>query len=355
MLKTTENKTTPTPLFDAINNIAVDNGYAEQKIAFWTEGPDGKKSIAQISYPSRAQMGHINISLDGTSSGLYTVDDENWTVGKDVAQPEVVRGTRYGHSDLNTLLVKHSLVVAGYAGKKVRISTGLPYGDFYKDGAKNEPFLEKVRKALAETEVRPKDGAVMAEVADHVVYPESIAAFLDYAVDVESGAMNKQITNGIVIVDIGGNTTDISTINPDYSIDDAASGTKKIGVLDVRSELKKLVLNKFGIDDIKDAQLDAAIRTSKCVVFGEEHDVSAELNKARKTVLKKLMNFVEELIGDGSGVDKIIFVGGGAAVLREAINDYPHAHVPNSPEFANARGMLLNLTYVQKASKQPAE
>lgn len=341
-----------TPLYQALNNVAVDNGYADHKIAYWAVDANGNKVIGQISYPARAQMGAINISLSGSTSGVYDVGQENeaWTVGKEVSEPEVVRGTRYAHSDLNTLLVKHSLQVSGFSGKDVRISTGLPYAHYFKDGEKNDPFLVKVKESL-ETVVSPRNGEAIAEIKEHLIYPESTAAFLDYAVDHVTGEMNVQIENGVVVVDIGGNTTDISSITPEYRIDNKKSGSKKIGVLDVRDELKRLILDEFKIDSIRDSQLDQAIRTSECSIFGKKEDISGLLLKSKKLVSKKINNFVYDLIGDAAAVDKIIYVGGGAAVLEGVIKEYPHAHVPEAPEFANARGMLLNSTFVNPASE----
>lgn len=340
------------PMYEALNNVAIDNGYADHKVAFWANSVDGKKVIGLISYPARAQMGAINISLSGSTSGVYDVghEQEAWTVGKEVSEPEVVRGTRYAHSDLNTLLVKHSLQVSGFSGKKVRISTGLPYAHYFKDGEKNDQFLEKVKNSL-ETVVAPRNGEAIAEIKEHLIYPESTAAFLDYAVDHETGEMNVEIENGVVVVDIGGNTTDISSITPEYRIDDNKSGSKKVGVLDVRDELRKLILEEFKIDSIRDSQLDQAIRTSKCSIFGQKEDISSLLLKSKKMVSKKINDFVYDLIGDAAAVDKIIYVGGGAAVLEDVIKEYPHAHVPDAPEFANARGMLLNSTFVNTASE----
>lgn len=338
------------PDFDTINNIAVDNGYADQKLAYWSLNDQGKRFIAEVSYPSRAQMGALNISMDGSSSsGVYLLEGESWTVGKNVNDPEVVRGKRYAYSELNALLINHSLIVGGFSGRDVRLSTGLPFSHYFKNGVADSKLIDKVKSSL-DVNIESKSGSSPAKITEHLIYPESTAAFLDYAVCHDTGDMIVEIDNGIVVVDIGGNTTDITSITPEYSIDIERSDTKEIGVLDVRDELRKLIINKFEIDSIKDSQLDFAIRNGECKIFGKSEDISELLNSAKKVVLKKLMNFVKDLVGDGSDVDKILFVGGGAAVLKDVISEYPHAHVPANPEFSNARGMLLNSTFVKTAN-----
>jgi len=98
-------------------DVAVDNGYADQKVAYWATDENGKRVIAELLLPSRAQMGAINISIDGTSFGVYEIDGDSWTVGKDVTEPESIRGERYAYSELNAVLVTHSLIAAGFAGK----------------------------------------------------------------------------------------------------------------------------------------------------------------------------------------------------------------------------------------------
>jgi plasmid segregation protein ParM len=343
------NDSAVTPVFKDITDVAVDNGYADQKVAFWALNESQELYIHVVSYPSRAQIGAVNITMsmtgDSAGAGVYLVDGEPWTVGKDVSEPEVIRGKRYAYSDLNALLVNHSLTVAGFGGSKVRISTGLPYSHFFNNGAPDTVFQEKVKKSL-KVEVTSRSGRETSIISDHVIYPESAAAMIDYIVDHKTGELAVEIVNGVVVVDIGGNTTDITSISSSYEIDVEKSDSKEIGVLDVRDELKKLILKEFEIDRIRDAQLDSAIRNNTCQIFGKTENVKDLVDMAKRQVTKKLMNFVDGLIGDASDVDIILFVGGGAAVLESVISEYPHSHVPENPEAANARGMLINSTYI---------
>lgn len=330
-----------------VTDVAVDNGYADQKVAYWKTDEKGNQFIAELLLPSRAQMGAINISIDGKSSGVYDIDGDPWTVGKDVSEPESIRGEKYAYSELNTVLVTHSLIAAGFGGKNIRIATGLPFDHYYRAGEVNEELISRVKASL-EKRVSPRGGFLPARLKSHELYPESTAAFVDYAVDEKTGEMKNEIEMGLAVVDIGGNTTDVTYINSDNIINVQRSGSKKIGVLNVRDRLRRLIQEKFKVDEVRDAQLDRALRTGSCKIFGIEKNVQEQIDSAKRETVKKLMNFVEEMVGDAADLDLVLFVGGGAEVLGELIKEYPHACVPDRPQFANARGMLKYMTFVRK-------
>lgn len=340
-------QTTLTPIFKSdATDIAVDNGYADQKVAYWAKDESGNNVIAELLLPSRAQMGAINISIDGKSSGVYEIDGDAWTVGNDVTEPESIRGQKYAYSELNTVLVNHSLIASGFSGKKVRIATGLPFDHFYKNSEINTDLLNKVRASL-KTPVKPRGDSAVALIAAHEIYPESTAAFVDYAVDMKTGEMTIEIETGLAVVDIGGNTTDITYINPDNTINTNRSGSRQLGVLNVRDRLGRLIKENFKVDELRDAQLDKALRTGICRIFGQDQNVSAQIDSAKRESVKKLMNYVEEILGDAADLDLVLFVGGGAEILKDVIKEYPHAKVPERPQFANARGMLKYMTFVR--------
>lgn len=329
---------------DSVIVVAVDNGYADQKIAFWSVNDNGVKEIKELLLPSRAQMGAVNLSLDGKSAGVYEVDGEPWTVGRDVIEPETIRGQKYAYSELNTVLVNHSLIAAGFSDKKVRVATGLPFDHFFKNGALNTELHEKIKSSL-KVNVVSRSGHGTAIIEEQTIYPESTAAFIDYVLD-DKGNMVFEFQTGIAVVDIGGNTTDITYINPGNTINTERSGSRRLGVLNVRDRLGRLIREEFNIDELRDSQLEQALRTGLCKIFGEDKDVSKLIKSAKRESVKKLMNYVDEVIGDGADLDLVLFVGGGAAVLGDVIEDYPHAKVPANPQFANARGMLKYMTFI---------
>lgn len=348
---------------ETVSVVVVDNGYADQKAAFWEFDSNGQHVlddngspvIKEVLFPSRAQIGAVNIDISGSSNGVYRLDGDAWTVGREVTEPEVIRGERYAYSDLNCVLVHNTLIKCGFGEKRIRLGTGLPFSHIYKDNQLNSSLIEKVKDSL-KAEVKPQAGPGVSIITEHQVFPESTAAFVDYALDCKTGEMKIDLDVGMAVVDVGGNTTDITYINPvedyesgekSYSMNRERSGSKKIGVLNVRDRLRTLIQGRFNVDSLRDSQLDRALRTGSCKIFGKDELVTDEINSAKRDVVKKLMNYVEEKVGDAADLDFILFVGGGAAVLHDVISEYKHARVAERPQFANARGMLKYMTFVR--------
>ncbi|MFK5894681.1 MAG: ParM/StbA family protein [Pseudomonadota bacterium] len=325
--------------------IADDNGYADHKLCFW-KGDPGKSEIVELSFPSRAAMGSQAMNVEGDLTGVYEVNDSRWTVGKNVHDPENTRVHGYAISDLNCVLVNHALIHAGFGGKKVMVATGLPYDDYYDEDGKKADFIEKVISSIGQ-EIKAFGEAEVAEIIENRIYPESTAAWVDFSVDSTTGETTAENEQGVAVVDIGGNTTDVTYLNGGNNrINKARSGTREIGVLHIRDKLRSLIKKNYDIDEISDSQLDKCLRTKSLTLFGKDNDVTDLVNKALNEVGHKVLNYVREKIGDGAQLDYIIFVGGGAEILRSVINEYPHAKIPERPQFSNARGMLKYWTLV---------
>lgn len=328
-----------------IFKVVVDNGYAEQKIAYYTRN-HGVPEIMMMSLPSRAQIGAINFSVDGEVQNSYTVNGTQWTVGSNVPDAESIRGVKYSYSDLNVVLVNNSLIYAGFGGSKVHLGTSLPFGHYSTLNGPNKELINKVKASLQQPCIYHGDNDV-AIITEHYVYQESISAAIDYILG-DDGKPRNTIQGGIAIVDIGGNTTDISVLESASSVDYGRSGSEKIGVIDVRNDLRELILEKFKLEKVTDGQLDTAIRSGSMVLFGKPECVEAEVAAAKRNTTQKIIYRVEDKVGDAADLDKVIFVGGGAAALRDVISNYKHGHVPDRPEFANARGMLKHMTHAAK-------
>lgn len=335
----------PSPWDSDMPLVAVDNGYAQQKVAYWGN-VDGHKKLVCFAMPSRAQMGRINITLDGHSSGVYSIDGTEYTVSERVLEPDSIRSSGYAFSEVNLALVNHSLVTAGFGDKQISLGTGLPFDDYFKSGSKNEEFLDKVKLSF-KTDCSSIDGKQLAVLARHNIYPESTAAFVDFAFDEDSMEI-RQTESFTVVIDMGGNTTDITMINGGApTINTEKSSSRRLGVLNIRDELNTLLKAELKLDNITDFQLDSAIRTNTFRYFNENKDISELLKKAKAKTVKRIITYVNETIGDGSYLENILFVGGGAEILKdEFLEAYPQGTVMANPEFSNARGMLKFMTYV---------
>lgn len=340
-----KNLPTPVPEDNGEFIVFVDNGYAQQKIAYWGD-VNGEKTEINFLTPSRAQMGRINVDVHGKASGVYNVNGSNYTVGEDVRQPETLRSKHYAHSEINCALVMHSLIVAGFAGKKIRLGTGLPFEHYFKNSEVDEKFLAKVSNSILQP-CTAASGIELPQIVSHKVYPESTAAAVSYSLNTKTGEL-KSFENGLVVIDMGGGTTDITVINADFTINMELSGSRNLGVIDIRTALAALIEKKFDVTGMTDAQLDRALRTKTIKMFGVDEAIDDALEEAQKETVKKLSNFISETVGEAAFIDTILFVGGGAEILAVAFKGtYKQAIVPENAEYANANGALRFMTFVE--------
>ena len=92
------------------------------------------------------------------------------------------------------------------------------------------------------------------------------------------------------------------------------------------------------------------------------HDVSAIVETACREYLAEAQSFFVSKVGDGSDLGAVIFVGGGAALIRSALGDEAFAGVfrgkriiADDPEYANARGMWKFANFIVREEDRTIE
>ncbi|MFT6910450.1 MAG: plasmid segregation protein ParM [Oleiphilaceae bacterium] len=340
-------------------DLIIDNGYAYQKLAAWVKTTSGDIVIRTACIASRAELGRANISSSSNGSdGLFVInDDDFYTVSEYVQNPESIRTGSYAYSELNNVLLANSILESGMAGQKFRLTTGLPLKQFYKeDGAKNEKLIGKVKNSLIEL-AQPVNGPKL-QVTDHNIKPEALSAFIDWFVS-DTGEVLHEIHSGVMVIDIGGGTTDISNIAPNLSLNTNLSDTTRIGILDLFKSLRPLLSDAFNVDadSIRDDELDKVVRTGKVFIRGKYQDCEKQLQVAKSKLAKRLYNIINEL--KGGTIDKMIFVGGGAEALRNELIEIAKGSdnfedvdidnfilIPKNSQYTNVCGMLKQVTYI---------
>jgi plasmid segregation protein ParM len=341
--------TIPSPIIDkSITPVAVDNGYADQKIAYWTKGKNGKQTIAAICKPSRAKRGADDYYMDEVSGGIFELNGMKWTVASNINDPDTMRDSSYATSDLNTVLVNNSLITAGFGGSPVRLATGLPFAQYWLGAQRNTELFDTISASLRNDTLSTLCGRSLPSIKEHEIYAESLAALIDFCFDEEGNNVN-DINTGCAVVDIGGETTDISVVGPDARIVRSQSGTKQIGVLDVKEKLGQLIKEEFSIDKVRAEGIDLALLSESYNFYGEKHDIKHLVDEAKRVTVNRINDFIREKIGDASDLDFVVLVGGGAALLSSFFSDSKMAgiiRVPEQPQFSNARGMLKHMTFI---------
>jgi len=312
--------------------------------------------------PSRSSPGRLRASsfAGGANDDLVyeTAPGEFVTVtAYDMLSPAVdTRTDAYPTGAPNRALVAHALRMAHLSGE-ISLVTGLPVNRFYLDGDRNTALIEAKRESLLRP-VTAVSGAVLPEVKRHRVISEAVAAYYDALLDFDGNIRQdfKDISDEapVAVVDAGGKTLDIATIKEGGAgLYQDLSGTAEVGALFLYDAIDAALRARFGVTDkIPFASLQRAIDTGAYRVFGERHDVSGLVAEQLDAFADRVGFEVKKLLGDASRFGLVLFVGGGANLLRERLArvfpGMPERAITLAPDtddpaqnaaFANCRGM----------------
>lgn len=322
--------------------VGVDDGFAITKVVVLKGG----KVEKSMSIPSRARAGvhgttNIGEADESAPIPCYETEGLVFTVG-DLADAESAKFNEYPFSGMNRVIVNHALRMAGLSGKECRIATGLPLSMFYKGAEPNSDIISRKNISIREA-VTSHDKSPMPIIIDHSVFPEGLAAWVDYAVD-ESGNLVADLDETVGVIDIGGRTTDIAVVLPGKRIDHARCGSADMGVLNVVEEVRVALLHSKNID-VPTMAIERALRSRSIKVWGKLMDIGEIVDAAVAQISDSIMREVDRRLGTAIDIDKILLVGGGAHLFARVAAKYPNIVIPDEPEFANARGFAkyLNL------------
>jgi plasmid segregation protein ParM len=325
--------------------VAIDDGYADTK-AYLQSG-------VSVTIPSRVRTGAHGLieavsSGDLASDASYTTEERKFTVGRHV-QGEDTRYDGFHLSPHNRVIVHHALRAAGVGGKRVRVAVGLPVGSFYRDGQPNEALIASKRANLqVPVKLLGASSIPCATIDDVFVCAQGVTAWIDYAFDDKGQPRPGVATGPVAVVDIGGRTTDCVVVLPPAQIDPQRSGTLNVGALDVRESLVTAICREYGLDSLPDQLAETALRTGAFKLSGEVVDVSKLKQMALEAHLGRVEDAIKRFFGQGVDIEQIIFVGGGADLMRSLQQGRRNAVMPENPAYANARGMLKFLVMQEK-------
>ncbi|MDH0341969.1 ParM/StbA family protein [Chromobacterium haemolyticum] len=324
--------------------VGVDDGFRQTKII--------TSSNVKLAIPSLARAGFTLTTIgdaDAGTGGYETVGGRQFTVDPEI-DGEDTRFDDYAVSDINRVLVNHVLQLAELGGREVVLATGLPFQKFFRPGS-NEPNQELISHKIQnlEIEVRPLSGKPVPNIISQQVTAQGLAAYVDY-LTADNGEIRQGVdpSKPVAVVDIGGGTTDCVTVYGGGKLDHELSGTGPIGISHVYDQLENDLKRKFNVSKIRQVTLEYVARHRKIRLRGQDHDVSDLVDAAVNEIGQQILREVKRRIGDAGEMESVLLVGGGAALMGQLIRqEYPHCHVPEEPEFANARGMLKYVQYMK--------
>lgn len=335
--------------------VVDDNGFAYHKLAWFGE----KNQIMTTKYTSvieKTDSGYSDAS--GNPVNRYETLEGVYYVPLNASNPLDLRTGDYSCSAANRVLVNHGLVKIEAAGRPVHLAVTLPFREYYlPDGKVNEERRAQVSNNFLQVVGSSPSDAPQPQVKGVSVYAECLSAWYDWALD-QNGNVNAKLRDQceIAIVDVGGETTDICAVAYDGKliIDNSASNTKKIGVLDAIKVINEKVganLKSAGVDissygnTLPRKFIEQIVQTGKGVFNRQEWDFTEIRNDVLKNQAEIIVSFIAATLRNLGRFDHILVIGGGAIVYQEFLAErLPGAEF--SDEFANARGALKYLKYI---------
>lgn len=350
-MTSTARKTAANKQADPIRFVADDNGYADHKFAWY----DGKGDIQVGKVPSRVQLGAASIrsAANGAAVGGYQTQGETYTCGNLLRDPLNLRNGDYPTSPANRVLFTHGLATFGLLDGPIRACVTLPLRDYYKrDGGINEAIKEAAMANFMENPVEVIGAAQQPDILSVNVYAEAMCGYFDWLLT-DSGEARQEVLNiqgEIAVVDIGGSTTDIVSLQYDKQlvVNNDNSGTEKVGVLDAKDQLttkiREAMIREGHFDGGHDDQLpknfiDDVLMTGKGRWMQREWDFTAERDESCQSVAQRLTTYIKTTLGGVGNYEAIVVIGGGSIVFRPWLENMMRNAI-FSDEYANARGAL---------------
>ncbi len=337
--------------------VGIDDGHDSIKITL----DSGKSFII----PARVSLGQhmlCSITEEEDKDHIYSIDDTDYSVIDFNTQAAInyidTRTQDYPYSKHNTALIYHVLHKAGVTGP-VSVMTGLPVERFYNNGQKNVKLIEKKIDNLINSEVKNlNDKVVLPTVAQHRVISQALAAYFDLLLDI-NGNVNQDIEeisndSKIAIVDIGGRTTDVISIDVGgNSVDLSKSATRDIGALYLKDSIKQRIMNEYNISYVSSAVLNRILEKGNFRHNGKIVDVQNIVKQEKSLLTNKITSLVNQVLDlDFNEYGIVAFIGGGSLLikdeLKELYSNNENVVLTDDPQFANSRGMLKFNKYILK-------
>jgi len=324
---------------------------------------DGHSSIKIVSdnekkrFDSRLLIGKkksFNLISGEDKSYSYSINGNDYTISQENDISLDTRFEDYPTSDINIVLANHSLNLLKAKGN-VSICTGLPFNRYYQNGEVNQKLIDKKKEVFKKNVIGLNN---KINIINHNVCAEAIASYYDFLL-LDNGKVNNKILNhinkdSVIVIDIGGRTTDIVTFN-NHQINFEKSITLDLGCLDVEENLRKNISKKINCYDIPQSVIKKTIinngvyESSKNIM-----DFNDVLTQSKIVLANTIINKIKAIVSNTINLSLVMFVGGGSILIKEELTklfDKKYSYFHKNPLYANANGMLKIANSVVKNEK----
>lgn len=305
----------------------------------FSKGKDSLKNKV-LSVVKRRAENAVDLADFLTEGYLIELEDgSKWNVGQKGAF-DITRSRLKKETDLPKLYTMLGLFQQHTGRTRIDLLvTGLPIADYMSQREALKASMEKVHHFKFNRK------PVSLAVTECKVIPQAAGAYYDFVLDedgmpVENGLAADLMYERVLILDIGGKTTDGCIMqNFSYSQD---SFTIQKAVLRISSILKGYIDQQFN-RQLPPVELLEAIETKQIKMGGNVVDIAHLVDAAVETFYPEFeAELVEKVNDDFAQFSAVILCGGGAYLLekwiRETINGETNVIVMEDAEFSNAKG-----------------
>ncbi|MEQ5274637.1 plasmid segregation protein ParM domain-containing protein [Proteus terrae] len=313
--------------------IYIDDGSTNIKM-LWEQDQEGE--VVKIS-PNSFKRGW------GTAFGTgkpfnYTVDNEKYSF--DIIDPDNLptNNVAWQYSPLNAVAVQHALQISGLPPQEVEIVVTLPLAEFYDQDAqyRMDNIQRKKDNLMREVQVSRNEPFKIIKVT---VRPESIPAGISLCDSLKPN-------HSVLIIDIGGTTTDISLVSGQMTSVSRIYGDPTLGVSLVTNEVKRALANastetsSYNADQLIINRKDESYWLDNINCVDDIPMVKDVMNSS----IERLNTRVLDAVNTFKGYTHAMVIGGGAELSADAIRAQitiqpERFYVAKEPQFALVRGL----------------
>jgi plasmid segregation protein ParM len=293
----------------------------------------------RVTFPSAVGTpDKARFSLNGHADSIILVSPDNVQVGEGA-----ISQSRFLHRREDRRWVEssewHNLFLAALTelttatGADLRIVTGLPVA-YYGDRT-------RVRDRLLGDHRAQREGrhAQTLRVSECKVIPQPFGALLAATLDDKGRIIDRDLATGAVgILDIGGKTTNLLSVNRLSEIG-RETASVNVGAWDAVRAVKTWLGEHYPNLELRDHQVIDAIIAREVRYYGEPVDLSQPVDAALEPLAEQVIAEASQLWNGAAALDAILVSGGGGLLLGPYVKrHFRHARVVTDPVFANALG-----------------
>lgn len=309
--------------------VVVDEGSNQVK-AVWIN-PD-THAIEHRIIPSRVTSENGEDEEGLPFPYVYTIDNQHYSVVEDGTQLLPTKGSDFQVSNHNLALV-HEILRPIFGNQSINLHVTLPIFQFYNiDNTRNSQRITE-KTTLLNKPVRNPAGHSLAIFNKVNVSPEGIPVWFDVLFNDQLTFNPKyEFVERVLVVDIGGTTTDISMITGGGRI--IQKGSIEIGCFRVADNLRA----ELNAGHASNLAIEKAMRTSTF----RKKTIDQELQQAIFPVAEHIYHQMKIFEKDEKALDYVVYAGGGATLIGQQLEDLYGGNtlIPDQPELALARGIL---------------